>query len=137
MSITLPDASDAETAALAAQAAAIATAEAAFIASTTVLINDAIALGLPLVEPFLPPLVSSAYVTTFFTNLGYVVLFPIIPPSPYNPAFVPGFPEVLPPGYVTWGGPGPYPGPPRIRISWGPIPVPPYPYPYGGGIPPW
>jgi hypothetical protein len=137
MSIILPDATDAETASLAAQAAAIATAEAAFIASTTVLINDAIALGLPLVEPFLPPLVSSTYVTNYFTPLGYVVLYPIIPPGPYNPAFVPGFPEALPPNYIKWGGPGLYPGAPRIRISWGPIPIPSSAYPCGGGFPAW
>jgi hypothetical protein len=82
-----------------------------------------------LVEPFLPPLVSSDFVTTYFTALGYAVLFPIIPPGPYNPAFVPGFPEVLPPGFTDWGGPQPFPGPPRIRISWGPIPV--YNFPCG------
>lgn len=128
--VTLPDASTAETEALAAQAAAVATAEAAFIASTTVLINNAIELGLPLVEPFLPPLVTSAYVTTYFTDLGYAVLFPIIPPGPFNPAFVPGFPEVLPPGYTSWGGPNDYSGPPRIRISWGPIPVYNFPFSY-------
>lgn len=131
MSVTLPNAAEAEAAALAAQAAAVATAEAAFIASTTVLINQAIAIGLPLVEPVLPVLVTSAYVTTYFTNLGYSVLYPIYPPGPFG-EFYPaaGFPEVVPPGNSYWGGVNFYTGLPRIRISWGPVPPPP-PWPWG------
>ena len=138
MSITLPDAAAAETAALAAQAAAIATAQASFIASTTVLINQAIAIGLPLVEPYLPVLVTSTYVIDYFTALGYAVLYPIYPPGPFG-EFYPaaGFPEVVPPGNSYWGGIA-VPGIPRIRISWGPVPpAPPWPYGCSDLLPDW
>lgn len=118
MSITLPNASTANTDSTATNAADIVAAEADFVAATTVLINQAIQNGLFLVQPVLPHLVTSAYVTTYFTNLGYAVLFPIYPQYGYNPAFVPGFPEVLPPGYENPFFNHAYQGPPRIQISW-------------------
>lgn len=115
--VTLPDAADATIDSEAAQAAAIATAQAQFIADVTVLINTATSNGLYYVEPYVDPLVTPAYVTSYFTPLGYTVLYPIIPNYPYNPAFVPGFPEVLPPGYQQPNVQQP-PGRPRIKISW-------------------
>lgn len=124
--MTLPNAATANTDSNANIAAATATAQTNFIASTTVLINNAISNGLFQVEPFLPFLVTSEYVTGYFTPLGYTVLFPICGGScgcgcnsQFNPCFVDGFPEVLPPGYVPWncscGGPS---QPSRIQISW-------------------
>ena len=123
---TLPNASTANTDSNANIASETATAETAFIASTTVLINNAISNSLFQVEPFLPLLVTPAYVTTYFTNLGYSVLFPICGGCncsgnsgyPYEPCFVTGFPEVLPPGYIPWNCECGYDGPSRIQISW-------------------
>ena len=115
--VTLPDAAEATTESEAAQAAAIATAQTNFIAEVTVLINNAITNGLYYVEPFVDPLVTPTYVTNYFTPLGYTVLYPISPNYPYNSAFVPGFPEVLPPGYQQPNLPQ-TPGRPRIKISW-------------------
>lgn len=115
--VTLPDATEATTESEAAIAAAIATAEAQFVADVTVLINTATSNGLFHVEPYVDPLVTPAYVTSYFTPLGYTVLYPIIPIYPYNPTFVPGFPEVLPPGYHQPNWPQ-SPGRPRIKISW-------------------
>jgi hypothetical protein len=120
MSITLPNASTANADSVAATAAATTAAEAAFVANATVLINDAMALGLFKIEPFMIPLVTSDYIATYFQALGYVVLFPIVPVDPFNPSFIAGFPEVLPPGYVIPGNGDNDLGPPRIRISWGP-----------------
>jgi hypothetical protein len=115
MSISLPDESTANAESNAATAAQIAAAEAEFIASTTVAINQAIGLGQFFVEPILPPLVTSAYVTTYFTGIGYTVVFPIIPPGPYNaPVYIPG---CVPPGYIPPNTPM-QPGPVRIQISW-------------------
>lgn len=130
---TLPTASTANTESNATIAAETATAQTAFIASTTVLINTAISNGLFQVEPFLPLLVTSAYVTTYFTGLGYTVLFPICGGCncsgnsgyPYEPCFVAGFPEALPPGYIPWNCDCGFNGPARIQISWPPFPVPP------------
>lgn len=79
MSITLPNAATANTDSAAINTADVAAAEATFVADTTVLINQAIQNGLFLVQPILPRLVTSAYVTTYFTALGYTVLFPIYP----------------------------------------------------------
>jgi len=118
MSITLPSASTANTDSTATNAADVAAAEATFVADTTVLINQATQNGLFLVQPILPHLVTSDYVTTYFTALGYKVLFPIYPQYGYNPAFVPGFPEVLPSGYISPFFNHAYQGPPRIQISW-------------------
>jgi hypothetical protein len=116
--VNLPNASTANTESTATNTADVAAAQSEFIAATTVLINQAISNGLFLVQPVLPPLVTSAYVKTYFTNLGYAVLFPIYPVYGYNPSFVPGFPEVLPPGYINPFFDHAYPGPPRIQISW-------------------
>ena len=118
MSVSLPNQATANADSQATITALTTAAEAAFVASTTVLINQAIANGLFFVEPLVVPLVTPIYVTAYFQALGYTVLFPIIPTSPFNPAFVPGFPEVLPPGYQQPFAPTP-PGPPRFRISWG------------------
>lgn|ERR1035437_3537487 len=115
---TLPSEFAAHAAALAALAAATTAAQDAFVASTTVLIVDAIALGRTFVQPFMAPLVTSDFVTTYFQALGYTVLFPIVSSSPFDPAFVPGFPEVLPPGYQFPGQTLNGSGPPRIQISW-------------------
>lgn len=118
MSIILPDASTATTESTASIDAATTAAQNAFIANVTVLINEAIANGLYQVEPYTVPLVTSEFVTNYFTPLGYTVTFPIVPNYPYNPAFVPGFPEVLPPGYQQpFSNPTGF-GPPRIKISW-------------------
>lgn len=118
MSITLPNASTANTDSTATNTADVTAAEVTFVADTTVLINQAIQNGLFFVEPVLPILVTSAYVTTYFQALGYVVTFPILQYNGYNPAFVPGFPEVLPPGYLNPFFDHAYQGPPRIKISW-------------------
>jgi hypothetical protein len=120
MAITLPNAATANTESTTANSDAVAVAQADFISTVTVLINNATANGLFMVQPFLPALVTSTYVTTYFAALGYTVQFPIIPPFPGNPCFVPEFPEVLPPGYVPWNCGCNPPGPPRIQISWGP-----------------
>lgn len=116
MSITLPDASTANTDTTAVNAAEVAAQQVAFIAHTTVLINNAIANGLFSIYPFLPPLVTPDYITTYFTNLGYVVTYPIIVPGPFDPPFVIGFPEVTPPGWTPWSQQNQ--NIPRIQISW-------------------
>lgn len=130
MPITLPDASTANTESNATITANVANAQTLFIASTTVLINNATANGFFQVEPFVIPWLNIANITTYFQGLGYTVLFPIVEPGPYNPCFVAGFPEVLPPGYIPWNcccGCGCQA--PRIKISWPPFPaVPPFPY---------
>lgn len=120
MSITLPDAATATTDSNAAITAETLAAQTVFVAQATVLIDTAISNGLFLVQPFLPALVTSEYVTTYFTALGYLVLYPIYPnfSNQFNPPFIDGFPEVLPPGYVPWNVVGPLPGPVRIQISW-------------------
>lgn len=118
MAITLPNASTANTDSTDTNAANVTAAETAFVASTTVLINQAIANGFFMIMPYLPFLVTSSYVTTYFTALGYTVTFPIIPPGPFNPCFVAGFPEVLPPGYTPWNCGCGFTGLPRIQISW-------------------
>ena len=120
MSYTLPNASTADTNSQATIAAETTAAENAFVAQATVLINEAISNGIFMIQPFLPPLVTPTYVTDYFQPLGYTVTFPIIPVGEFNPAFVPGFPEVLPPGYIPpFSNPNrPLPGPPRIQISW-------------------
>jgi hypothetical protein len=102
----------------------IARANAAFIASTTILINNATQLGFFRVEPFITPFLDVTTVTAYFEEFGYTVEFPIIPPGPYNPCFVAGFPEVLPPGYRTWNCHCCSDcGPLRIKISWPSPPV--------------
>ena len=115
MSITLPNASTANTGSTATIAVDVATAEAEFIAATTVLINQAISNGLFEVEPLLPLLVTPTYVSNYFTNLGYKVVFPILPPCPYWPPLY--IPEVVPPGYIPPNTPKQI-GLPRIQISW-------------------
>ncbi len=121
MSITLPNASTANADAVAATAAATTAAQAEFVANATVLINNAMGLGQFQIQPFMVPLVTSDYVTTYFQALGYTVLFPIVPPGPWNPCFPPaGFPEVIPPGWNSWACGCGQCGPLRIQISWGP-----------------
>lgn len=121
MAITLPTQSQANTDSLAAQATATADAQAAFIANTTVLINNAITLGQFFVQPFIVPLVTSTYITTYFQALSYTVVFPITPPGPWDPCFAPaGFPEVLGPDWCNWSCCCGSNCTPRIQISWGP-----------------
>lgn len=122
MSISLPNQATANAESLAATAAATAASQAAFIASATVLINDSIANGFFQIEPYMVPLVTSSYITTYFEALGYTVLFPIVNPGPYEFCFAPaGFPEVLPEGWTNWScNCGRSCGPVRIKISWGP-----------------
>lgn len=115
MSITLPDESTANADTNANIAAQIAAAEAEFIANTTIAINQAVELGQFFIGPILPQLVTSVYVTAYFTGIGYVVTFPIIPPGPYWPPLY--IPEVVPPGYIPPNTQF-QPGPPRIKISW-------------------
>lgn len=124
MAITLPNAATANTDSLATIVAETAAAQAAFIANATVLINQAIANGLFRIEPFMVPLVTSTYITTYFQGLGYTVVYPIFPfcCTQWNPCFVAGFPEVLPPGYVPWNCGCGNDGRPRIQISWPPAP---------------
>ena len=98
MSITLPNASTANTDTNSNITAETTAAQNAFIANCTVLINQAIANGIFFIEPYAVPLVTPDFVTAYFEGLGYTVLFPLVPPGPFNPAFIPGFPEVLPPG---------------------------------------
>jgi hypothetical protein len=118
MAITLPNASNADTDSQATNNANIVNAQNQFVAAVTVLINNAISNGLFFVQPVLPPLVTSEFVTSYFTNLGYTVTFPLLPSAPYNPAFIPGFPEVLPPGYQDWNGPYYNTTIQRIEIAW-------------------
>ena len=117
MTYTLPTDSEANASSMAQNAEVIATANAAFIADTTVLINNAISFGEYFVQPIIGANVDIPTVTTYFENVGYTVLYPIPPVYPPNPAFVPGFPEVLPPGYVPPNQPY-VPGPIRMQISW-------------------
>ena len=128
MSITLPNATTANTDSNATISAETLAAQTVFVAAVTVLINQAISNGLFQVQPFLPPLVTSTYVNTYFTGLGYTVIYPVSGGgcgcnSQYNPCFVVGFPEVLPPGYVPWNCECGYEGPIRIGISWPPFPT--------------
>lgn len=127
MPITLPTATTANTDSNATIAALTTAAQTTFIASTTVLINNAINNGLFQVEPYLIPYVTSSFVTTYFQNLGYTVSFPIYPFygwGGYHPCFAPaGFPEVLGNDWMNWScGCGNHCGPPRISISWEPTP---------------
>jgi hypothetical protein len=119
MSIILPNEADANSETIANNDEAIATAKAEFVANTTVLIVNAVANGLFSVAPFLPELVPSAYVVSYFQGLGYVVLYPAVPQSNewLNPPFIAGFPEVLPEGYIPWNQNTPS-GPLRVQISW-------------------
>lgn len=136
---TLPDQSDANIAAAAAQAAAITAGNAAFIQSTTILIENAIANGLFTVFPSLGINVDYTVVSAYFTNLDYVVSVP-----PY-PGF--GWPPIYPApgwdgsfcdfgGFQNSGPPPAYPSPGwaawqnyvqshpfKIQISWGPAPT--------------
>jgi len=126
--ITIPSANDANLDSSGSITSAVTTAQNAFIASTAVLIQNAISNGFFQVQPYLPALVSPTFVATYFTNLGYTVLFPAAPGYgcnchgnagyPYEPCFVAGFPEVLPPGYVPWNCGCGYEGPVRIGIYW-------------------
>lgn len=127
MSLILPNASVNDVSVTANLAAETAAAQAAFVASATVLINQAILNGLFRIQPFLPWLVTPAYVTSYFTDLGYAVQYPVDGYCcncsgnggyPYEPCFVAGFPEVLPPGYIPWNCQCGYSGPSRIQISW-------------------
>ena len=119
MAITLPDASTANTDSNATIAAETVVAQDAFIASTTVLINNAISNGLFQVEPFMVNLVTSDFITTYFENLGYTVTFPIISPGPFEFCFAPaGFPEVFPEGWTNWSCNCGCCKPLRIQISW-------------------
>lgn len=131
MSITLPTASVANTDSAASRATFTANAEAVFLASTTVLINNAISNGLFQVAPFLIPFITSTYVRSIFEPLGYVVSFPIFPFNcgftyPDFPCLAPAnFPEVLGNTWFPWNCDcGCDCGPPRILISWPPFPAP-------------
>jgi hypothetical protein len=138
MTYILPDATTANADSNATLAAHTATANAAFIAYATVLINNAVSNGIFRVEPYIAPFMNITTITTYFQGLGYTVLFPIVPPAPFNDLFgglAAGFPEVVPPGWYPWGFPcncggncGGNCGAPRISISWPPFPViPPFP----------
>lgn len=129
MAITLPDQASANAASAAAAAAALASAQSQYIASVTVLINNATKNGFLRVQPYLIPPITSAFVTSYFEALGYTITFPAFADGcncsgnagyPYIPCFVAGFPEVLPPGYIPWDCECGFPGPPRIQITWGP-----------------
>ena len=115
MSYTLPTAATADAETLARNAAEVATANAAFIADATVLINNAISNGLFQVQPLVVTNTDIPTVVAYLRAQGYTVLYPIVAQGPYWAPVV--IPEVLPPGYV-------YPnqefqqGPPRIQISW-------------------
>lgn len=118
MSVTLPTASEATIESEAAIAAATTLAQNSFVAEVTVLINQAVINGLYFVQPIAVNLVTPAFVTGYFQPLGYTVLFPALPTFLPNPAFIPGTPEVLPPGYVPPYSDTQYQGPPRYNISW-------------------
>jgi hypothetical protein len=120
MSVTLPNAATANTDTNTSITAATTAAQDRFVADVTVLINNAITNGIFFVEPYAAPLVTPDYVKGYFEPLGYTVVFPLVPPGPFNPTLVPGFPEVLPSDIV---GNGDLPGGnglPRYKISWGP-----------------
>ena len=115
MSYTLPPAEEANTESVAADTAFIAAANAAFIANTTVLIINAINNGFFQVEPFVIPYLSIPTVTEYFQSYGYTVLYPIVPPGPFEAMVLQ--PQVIPPGYIPPNQPQ-SPGYPRIQISW-------------------
>jgi len=117
---TLPNATTANTESNATIAANVANAQTVFIASTTVLINNAILNGFFQVEPFIIPWLSVGNITTYFQGLGYTVNFPIIPPGPYDPYCWPaaGFPEVVPENWFPWRCGCGVCNTPRIEISW-------------------
>ena len=130
MNITLPSAALANDESISSINTFISAAEATFLASTTVLITNAISNGLFKVEPFLIPFVTSTYVNSVFQPLGYVVSFPIFPFNcgfeyPDFPCTAPaGFPEVLGNTWFPWNcNCGCDCGPPRISISWAQLPV--------------
>jgi len=129
MTYTLPDASTANTESNATLAERTTTANAQFIASATVLINNATANSLFQVEPFVVPFMSIATITTYFQGLGYTVTYPIVPNYPWNWCGIPaGFPEVVPNGWTSWACGCGNCEQPRISITWPPFPVvPPYP----------
>lgn len=121
----LPTASVANTNSTATRTAETAAANAAFITATTILIDNAITNGLFQVQPFVTPFLSISTITTYFEGFGYTVTFPIIPPGPFNPCWLPaGFPEVVPENWVPYGCQC---GcvPPRVGIAWPPFPTPP------------
>jgi hypothetical protein len=126
MAVILPPQSEANNSTTNNILANIATANANFIASTTVLINNAIANDFYEVEPFIIPFLSIPTVTAYFQALGYTVTFPIIPPGPWG-MFYPaaGFPEVVPGGSTYWAGPFNNSEAPRLEISWAGVPTPP------------
>lgn len=129
MPYTLPTASTANTDSNATLTANIATANAAFIATATVLINNAITNGLFQVEPYVIPYLDIATITTYFQGFGYTVTFPIVQPGPFQWCGIPaGFPGVVPPNWVGWNCGCGGCGTPRVQITWPPFPVPPYPY---------
>jgi hypothetical protein len=117
--LVLPTASEANAQTLAVIADLISTANATFIASTTVLIVNATSLGFYQVFPFVINWLDIPTVTTYFENIGYTVTFPICPNGPFElcgPAA--GFPEVIPPGYRGWNCGCSGLGRCRIKISW-------------------
>jgi hypothetical protein len=124
--VTLPTDSEANAESMATITAKIAVANAEFIASTTILITNAISNGLFQVEPFVIPFLGIATITTYFQGFGYTVVFPASfgcncngnSGYPYEPCFIAGFPEVLPPGYVPWNCQCQDCGTPRVKISW-------------------
>jgi hypothetical protein len=121
-----PTESEANASSTAAIADLVATANADFQANATLLINNAITAGFYSVSPFVVPYLNIGTVTTYFQSFGYTVQFPICGSCncsgnagyPYEPCFVAGFPEVLPPGYAPWNCCPDYEGPSRIKISW-------------------
>lgn len=119
--IILPPQSEANNSTTEAILAKIAAANANFIASSTVLINNAITNDFYEVEPFAIPFLDINAITTYFQSFGYIVTFPIIPPGPWG-LFYPaaGFPEVVPGGSTYWAGPFNNSEPPRVKISWAP-----------------
>lgn len=118
MAIILPNKADAKTQSQANIADFTAEANAAFIATATALILTAVGLNFYSVFPFVTPYLDIATITTYFEGYGYTVTFPVCPNSPYNPCFVAGFPEVLPPGYRPWNCGCDDSNRCRIKISW-------------------
>src|ERR1700688_2972160 len=133
-----PSQATANTNSNAAEAALVATGNAAFIQTITALIDSAIPLSLFSVAPPIPINVDYNAISTYFTGLGYTVTISLAT-SPFwgwsNCFPAAGFPEVIPPVFVFWSPLSPppaYPSPgwtswqiyvqrhhPLVTITWG------------------
>jgi hypothetical protein len=132
---TLPDQSVANSETIAAQTALVAAANAAFIESATILIENAITNSLFQAFPFLIANVDYNVISAYFTALDYTVSITPYPGLGWPPIYpAPGWDGSCG-GWNQWGPPPSFgtPGweswnqyiqahPTRIQIYWGPNP---------------